>query len=84
MEKNITVIQSNYGLLIPYTSLNASKILANLLAQNVRVRFASNPFTYSGKLFDRGTLIVLKGNNLINTSNPLIKGDEVIEAIHVD
>jgi hypothetical protein len=61
--KNISEVQSNYGVLIPYTSINASKLLANLLAQNVRVRFASNPFTYNEQSFDRGTLIVLKGNN---------------------
>ncbi|MEP6465559.1 MAG: M14 family metallopeptidase [Parafilimonas sp.] len=61
---NIIAVQSNYGVLIPYTSINASKILSNLLAQHVRVRFAADPFTYNGKIFGRGTLIVLKGNNL--------------------
>ncbi|MEP6682695.1 MAG: M14 family metallopeptidase [Parafilimonas sp.] len=66
---NITEIQSNYGVLIPYTSINASEILANLLAKNVRVRFAANPFTYNGTTFNRGTLIVLKGNNLTNWLN---------------
>lgn len=59
----ITPAQSNYGLLIPYTSINAAKVLANLLAQNIHVRFATDNFTYSGKVFGRGTLIVLKGNN---------------------
>jgi hypothetical protein len=61
--KTITDVQSNYGLLIPYTSVNASKVLASLLAQNIRVRFSVNPFTYNEKVFGRGTLIVLKGNN---------------------
>jgi hypothetical protein len=61
--KTISDVQSNYGLLIPYTSVNASKVLANLLAQNIRVRFAVNPFTFNEKVFGRGTLIVLKGNN---------------------
>jgi hypothetical protein len=62
----ITAIQSNYGVLIPYTSINASKVLANLLSQNIHVRFAVDPFTYSGRIFERGTLIVLKGNNKAN------------------
>ena len=63
---NITEVQSNYGVLIPYTSINASKVLAALLKQNIRVRFSVNPFTYNGKVFGRGTLIVLKGNNSTN------------------
>lgn len=62
----ITEVQSNYGILIPYTSLNAAKVLASLLANNVRVRFSADPLTYNGKSFGRGTLIVLKGNNIVN------------------
>ncbi|MBV9961994.1 MAG: zinc carboxypeptidase, partial [Parafilimonas sp.] len=62
----ITPVQTNYGVLIPYTSFNASKLLSNLLAQNIRVRFSSGAFTYNGKVFGRGTLIVLKGNNKAN------------------
>jgi len=59
----ISPVQSNYGILIPYTSVNASEVLASLLAQNMRVRFSVDQFTYGGKAFGRGTLIVLKGNN---------------------
>ena len=56
-------MQSNYGVLIPYTALNASKILAALLSESIHVRFATDAFTYGGKVFGRGTLIILKGNN---------------------
>ncbi|MEP6513255.1 MAG: M14 family zinc carboxypeptidase [Parafilimonas sp.] len=59
----ITEVQSNYGILIPYTSFNAAKLLAYLLKKNVRVRYAANPFTYNGKVYSRGTLVILKGNN---------------------
>ncbi|MBS1746333.1 MAG: zinc carboxypeptidase [Bacteroidetes bacterium] len=59
----ITPVQSNYGVLIPYTSIEASKILAALLNDGIHVRFAANPFTYDGKAFGSGTLIVLKGKN---------------------
>ena len=45
----ITPVQSNYGVLIPYTSINASKILATLLSQGIRVRYAVDDVTYSGK-----------------------------------
>lgn len=69
----INATQSNYGLLIPYTSLNAAKVLANLLENNVHVRFSTNPFTYNSKTFGRGTLIVLKGNNAANWSDVVNK-----------
>jgi hypothetical protein len=62
----IAPVQSNYGVLVPYTSLEASKILAALLKDDIHVRFAANPFTYNGKVFGRGTLIILNGNNEID------------------
>lgn len=64
--KTIADAQSNYGLLIPYTSFNASKLLAYLLVNNVRVRFADKSFTYSGKEYAAGTLIILRGGNVAN------------------
>ncbi len=60
----VTPVTSNYGILIPYTSLNAAKVLAHLLANNIHVRFSVNPFTYGGQKFNRGTLIILKGSNI--------------------
>ncbi|HVX27348.1 MAG TPA: M14 family metallopeptidase [Parafilimonas sp.] len=71
--KPINETQSNYGLLIPYTSLNSAKVLANLLENNVHVRFSTNSFTYNGKTFERGTLIVLKGNNIASWSDVVNK-----------
>ena len=59
-------VQSGYGLLIPYTSLNAAKVLCCLLQQNVKLRFSQSPFIYNHKNYERGTLIVLKGNNVAN------------------
>lgn len=59
----IQKIESNYGVLIPYTSLNSAKYLAYLLQNNVKVRLAYLPFTYAGKNFERGTLIVIKTSN---------------------
>lgn len=59
----IKEVNSSYGLLIPYTSFNSAKVLADLLKQNVKVRFTEKPFQYRGKNYDRGTLIVLKTSN---------------------
>jgi hypothetical protein len=57
---------SDYGLLIPYTSMNSVKLLAYLLDNKVKVRYTEKPFTYNGKNYAQGTLIVLKGNNINN------------------
>ena len=55
---------SSYGYLVKYNSLNSVKLLAHLLKQGVKVRYAEKPFTHHAILFDRGTLILLqKGNN---------------------
>jgi hypothetical protein len=59
----ITPVNATYGMLIPYQSFNSAKLLADMLKQGVKVRFAEKPFTYQGKNYDRGTLIVLKTSN---------------------
>ncbi len=62
----ITPVQSSYGIIIPYTSFDAGKVLAHLLSHNVKVRFTDKPFTYNGKNYAAGTLIVLRGSNIAN------------------
>lgn len=71
--KEITVDNSSYGYLIPYTSLNSVQALAYLLKNDVKVRYADNPFTYKNKNYDRGTLIVLKTSNAFDNWNALVK-----------
>jgi len=60
---SVTPVNASYGLLIPYTSFNSAKVLAELLKHNVKVRFAEKPFKYGAKNYDRGTLIVLRTSN---------------------
>ncbi len=62
----ITPVQSNYGVIIPYTSFNGGKVLAYLLSHHVKVRFSDKAFTYNKKNYDAGTLIVLRGSNVAN------------------
>ncbi len=71
--KSIVSSISNYGYLIPYSSLNSAKALAYLLKNDVKVRFATKPFTYNKRNYDRGTLIVLKTSNKNNWSELLQK-----------
>ena len=60
---NIKLANSNYGVVIPYTSFNSAKLLAYLLKNDIKVRYASKPFTINGVEYAEGTLIVLKTNN---------------------
>ncbi len=64
----VAAINSPYGVLIPYTSFDAAKVLGYLLRNGVKVRFAEKEFTYQDKTYDRGTLIVLKTSNQPNWS----------------
>jgi hypothetical protein len=52
-----------YGYLVNYTSFADVKFLAALLNAKFRVRFAEKDFTYNGKAFQKGTIIVLKKAN---------------------
>ena len=67
---------SSYGYLITYQSFQGAKILAQLLKQGVKVRFAEKPFTYKDKSYDRGTLIILKNANVANLQAILSKQAE--------
>jgi hypothetical protein len=59
----ITTVNSSYGILLPYTSVNSAMALAYLLKKGVKVRMAEKPFTYNNKVYDRGTLIVIRTSN---------------------
>ncbi len=63
---SVSAVSSNYGVLIPYHSLNAAKVLAQLLKNGLKVRFAEKPFSLNNKNYDRGTLIVIKTGNPAN------------------
>ncbi len=68
-------VQSDYGVIIPYTSLNSAKALAYILKQGVKVRYTEKPFSYKGVNYDRGTLLILKTSNTagwLNTVNEAI------------
>jgi len=61
--KNTAVPASAYGYLVNYNSFADAKFLAALLNAKFRVRFAEKEFTYAGKTFAKGTLIVLRKGN---------------------
>ncbi len=62
-EPGPVAVNADYGYLVNYTSFNDSKLLAQLLKRGVRLRFAETDFTYNKKIFNKGTLIILKKEN---------------------
>ncbi len=59
----VKVPVSAYGYLVGYNSFSDSKFLAALLNERFRIRFAEKEFSYNGKGFAKGTLIVLRKGN---------------------
>ncbi|MEO6489167.1 MAG: M14 family metallopeptidase, partial [Ferruginibacter sp.] len=55
--------QKEYGYLVNYSSFNDSKLLAALLKNGIKTRFAEKDFTYGGKIFKKGTLVILRAGN---------------------
>ena len=60
---NAVVSTTAYGYLVNYNSFADSKFLAALLNAKFKVRFAEKEFTYGGKSFSKGTLIILRKGN---------------------
>lgn len=54
---------SAYGYLINYSSFADVKFLTALLNAGFKIRYAEKEFTYQGKSFAKGTMIVLKKGN---------------------
>lgn len=48
---------------VPWTSVQHARFLAALLSDGIRVRYASRPFTLSGKEYAAGSLIIGKAGN---------------------
>ena len=59
-----SVSGTDYGYLLPYTSISSGRALAQLLDAGVKVGVADLPFEMNNTAYPQGTLIVLKGNNL--------------------
>ena len=61
--KNANAPANAYGYLVNYNSFADVKFLAALLQAKIKVRFAEKEFTFNGKAFQKGTIIVLKKGN---------------------
>ncbi|MEJ7627318.1 MAG: M14 family metallopeptidase [Ferruginibacter sp.] len=59
----VSTSSNTYGYLVDYNSLNDGKMLASLLKQGFKLRFAEKDFTYGGNVFKKGTIVILKNGN---------------------
>lgn len=55
---------NQYAYLINYHSFTEGKLLATMLKYNIKVRFAEKDFSFAGKKYSKGTLVVLRNENL--------------------
>lgn len=58
-----SVLSEAYGYVSKWNSLKDAQFLADLLKHDFRVRFTEKPFSSNGENFDRGSLIITKGDN---------------------
>ena len=59
---------NSYGYAFPYKSFSDARFLAALLKENLGIRYNSVPIVNSGKSWERGSIFILKGDNLKNES----------------
>ncbi len=59
----IKEINSSFGVIVSYSSFNSAKFLAYLLKNDIKIRYATKPFTINGSNYTQGTLIILKTSN---------------------
>ena len=62
-KKSLQDLNDAYGYVSKWNSLEDAKFLAELLKQNFKVRFTEKPFSSNGSNFERGSLIITKGDN---------------------
>ena len=53
-----------YGYVSDWNSMKDAQFLAELLKADFKVRFSEKPFSSNGQRFERGSLIITKGDNL--------------------
>jgi hypothetical protein len=65
------VVRDAYAYIADWNSMTDARFLSDLLQRGIRVRFAENPFELNGVSYDRGTLIIARGDNPNNFGNTI-------------
>jgi hypothetical protein len=76
IRKPFPTLTDAYGYVSEWNSLEDAKFLAAALKGKLKVRFTEKPFTSNGQQFNRGSLIITKGDNthikdLVGTLNKI-------------
>jgi len=61
--EKVPAISNGYGYVSDWNSMKDAKFLADLIKQKMKVRFTEKPLYQNGATFERGSLIILKGDN---------------------
>jgi len=61
--KALQTLNDAYGYVSKWNSMDDAQFLAELLKNDFKVRFTEKPFTSNDKKFERGSLIITKGDN---------------------
>ena len=61
--KKSNISKGDYAHIIEYASFNDAKFLAALIQNEIKVRYTEKDFSYDGKKFKKGSMIVLKKGN---------------------
>ncbi|EPR72065.1 Peptidase M14, carboxypeptidase A precursor [Winogradskyella psychrotolerans RS-3] len=62
-KKELQTLTDTYGYVSKWNSMDDAQFLAALLKHNFKVRFTEKPFTSNNNKFERGSLIITKGDN---------------------
>ncbi len=62
-----------YAYLVEWKDMDALQFLANLLNDDMKVRFASKKFTLNNREYDPGTLIITRGDNKVGNFDRKIR-----------
>ncbi|WP_034041170.1 M14 family metallopeptidase [Wocania ichthyoenteri] len=60
---NNTISKTATGYIVKWNHLKDAEFLADLLKQNIKVRFTEKPLKTEEKSFNRGSLIIVRGDN---------------------
>lgn len=67
------VVKGAYAYLADWNSMHDARFMSALLQKRMRVRYAENPFVLNGVKYERGTLIITKGDNSPGFATELIE-----------
>jgi len=59
----VIIDKNHYAYLVKWESMEQTAFLTKLLQNGIQVRVANEPFSVEGKQYDRGTLVITRGDN---------------------